>query len=326
MKQVLLSQEIHPEGRKLLDKRFDVSTVTNPDEKTVASMAKNADAIVLRTNLKITKSIILNAPKLKIISRTGAGVDNIDIDTATKQGILVCNLPGVNNVSVCEHTISMMLCLAKQLAYMDKSVRNGNWKARRSNLSVEMDGKILGVVGLGKIGALVAKKCHNAFNMKILAFDPYLKDKFQNSEYEFVDDLKTLFRNSDFITLHCPDTPQTRGMVTEDLLYSMKKTAYLINAARGSLMDERALVKVLKEKRIAGAGIDVFTQEPPSPDNELLKLENIMLSPHSAALTKEASERMAVKAVEAVIDYFEGRQPKYIFNHDELLKRNIISE
>jgi D-3-phosphoglycerate dehydrogenase len=218
----------------------------------------------------------------------------------------------------------MIMHLAKQLSFMDRAVRDGNWKARNSNLSVELEGKVLGIVGMGNIGALVAKKCHDGFGMKILAYDPYVKERFKDYDYEFTDTLERLFKESDFITLHCPDTPQTKGMITRDLIYSMKTTAYLINAARGGVIDEQALIDALKEKRIAGAGLDVFQEEPPAPDNELLKLDNVILSPHSAALTKEATIRMSAEAAQAVVDYFEGRQPKYIYNITELKNRGLI--
>ncbi|NNG67848.1 hydroxyacid dehydrogenase [Caldanaerobacter subterraneus] len=325
MKKVLLSEEIHPDGRKILEEK-GIEIITAPDvkEETLISMVRDVEAIIVRSKAKITKGIIENAPKLKIISRTGAGVDNIDVNAATEKGILVCNLPAVNSLSVAEHTIAMILHLAKQLSLMDQAVRNGNWEMRNSNISVEVEGKTLGIVGMGNIGSLVAKKCHDGLGMKIVAYDPYVKEKFKDYDYRFVDSLEELFKESDFVTLHCPDIPETRGMITRELIYSMKPTAYLINVARGTVIDEQALIEALKEKRIAGAGLDVFQQEPPSRDNELLRLENVILSPHSAALTKEATVRMAVEAVQAVIDYFEGRQPKYIYNYKMLKEKGYI--
>jgi D-3-phosphoglycerate dehydrogenase len=324
MIKVLLSEEIHPEGKKILEGRFEVLVAPDRSEQTLISMVKDVDAIILRTTSKITRKVIENAPKLKIISRTGAGVDNVDVEAATERGILVCNLPAVNNISVCEHVIALIMHLAKQLSFMDKAVRTGNWKARNSNVSVELEGKVLGIVGMGNIGALVAKKCHDGLGMKILAYDPYVKEKFKDYDYEFTDSLERLFKEADFITLHSPKTPETKGMITRELIYSMKPTAYLINAARGGIVDEQALIDALKEKRIAGAGLDVFQQEPPPSDNELLRLDNVILTPHSAALTKEATIRMAVEAAKAVVDYFEGRRPKYIFNINELKNRGLL--
>jgi len=310
MTKVLLSQEIHPSAKKLLEDKFEVVTAPDTTQETLIEMVKDVDAIILRTTSKITREVIENAPKLKIISRTGAGVDNVDLEAAEEKGIIVCNQPGVNNVSVAEHAVAMILHLSKQLSLMDASVRGGNWSIRNKNLAVEINGKTLGVVGMGKIGSLVAKLC-NALGMKILAYDPYASDELKQ-QYEFTT-LENIFKESDFVTIHCPNTPETKGMITEALLNSMKPTAYLINTSRGDVVDEAALIKVLKEKRIAGAGLDVFHKEPVNSDNELLKLDNVILSPHSAAMTKEATIKLAVGAVNAVIDFFEGKTPKYIY-------------
>lgn len=310
MTKVLLSQEIHPSAKKLLEEKFEVVTAPDTTQETLIEMVKDVDAIILRTTSKITKEVIDNAPKLKIISRTGAGVDNIDLKAAAERGIIVCNQPGVNNVSVAEHAVAMILHLAKQLSKMDAAARNGNWGIRNKNLAIEVNEKALGVVGMGKIGSRVAKMC-SALGMKILAYDPYVSEELKQ-QYEFTT-LERLFKESDFVTLHCPNTPETKGMITEALLYSMKPTSYLVNTSRGDVVDEAALIKVLKEKRIAGAGIDVFHQEPVSLDNELLKLDNVILSPHSAAMTREATINVAIGAVNAVIDFFEGRTPKYIY-------------
>jgi len=154
--------------------------------------------------------------------------------------------------------------------------------------------------------------------MKIKAYDPYVKDQFADTDYTFCDDLKTLFEESDFITLHCPNIPETKGMVTRELLYAMKPDAYIINAARGGIIDEDALVDALKEKRIAGAGLDVFEKEPVDTDHPLLHMVNVIVSPHSAALTKEATLRMAVEAAQAVDDLFSGKMPQYIYNRQAL--------
>lgn len=314
MKKILLSQEIHPFGRKLLDDKFEVVTAPDCTIETMLNLSKDVNAIILRTTSKVTREVIEKARILEIISRTGAGVDNVDVQAATEKGIYVCNLPAVNNLSVCEHAISLMMTLAKQLPYMDKAVRSGNWKARNANTSVELEGKILGIIGMGNIGSIVARKCHQGLGMKILASDPYVKEKFKDYDYKFCDSLDGLFREADFISIHCPNLAETKGMVTRELLFSMKPEAYLINTARGGVIDEEALIQVLSQKRIAGAGLDVFEKEPPDPDNPLLKMDNVVLSPHAAALTKEASIKMSVEAAQAVVDFFEGIQPKYIYN------------
>jgi D-3-phosphoglycerate dehydrogenase len=245
-------------------------------------------------------------------------VDNVDIEAATEKKILVCNLPRANNLSVCEHAISLIMTCAKQLEYMEDGVRQGNWKARNAGTPVEIEGKTLGVVGMGHIGSLVAKKCHDGLGMKILAYDPYVVEKFKDYDYRFCGSLEELFKQADFVTLHCPNIPETKGMVTRELLFAMKPSAYIINTARGGVIVEKALIDVLKENRIAGAGLDVFEKEPPDADNPLLNMVNVVVTPHSAALTKEASVRMSVEAAKAVDDYFSGKMPDYIYNRNQL--------
>jgi D-3-phosphoglycerate dehydrogenase len=314
MTKILLSQEIHPEGRKIIDGKFDIVLPPDTSQASLEAAVRDVEGIILRTTSAVTRKVIESAPKLKIVSRTGAGVDNVDIAAATERGILVCNLPAVNNLSVAEHAVAMIMSLAKALPAMDKAVRVGEWKFRNTNAAVELEGKTLGIVGMGNIGSLVAKKCRHGLGMRVLAYDPYVADRFKDEDYEFSPTLDRVFAEADFVTLHCPNIPETRGMITRDLLYSMKSGACFVNCARGGVVDEGALIDLLKEKRIAGAGIDVFETEPPAPDNGLPGLDNVILSPHAAALTKEASIRMSVEAARAVEDYFAGRLPKYIYN------------
>ena len=318
MKKILLSQKISDAGMAVIKDKYDVVIAPDCSKETMLALSKDASAIILRTTSKVDRDVIENAEKLEIVSRTGAGVDNVDIAAASGKGILVCNLPRANSLSVGEHAIALMMACAKQLPYMQEGVRQGNWKARNAGTPVEVEGKTLGVVGMGHIGSIVAKKCSGSLGMKIKAYDPYVKDQFADTDYAFCDDLKTLFKESDFITLHCPNIPETKGMVTRELLYAMKPDAYIINAARGGIIDEDALVDVLKEKRIAGAGLDVFEKEPVDTDHPLLHMVNVIVSPHSAALTKEATLRMAVEAAQAVDDLFSGKMPQYIYNRQVL--------
>jgi D-3-phosphoglycerate dehydrogenase len=318
MTKILLSQEIHPQGRKILEGRFDILLPPDTSQEALAGAVREAEGIILRTTSSVTRDVIAAAPKLKIISRTGAGVDNVDVSAATARGILVCNLPAVNNLSVAEHTIAMILSLAKDLSAMDRAVRGGAWKERNAGRAVELEGKTLGVVGMGNIGSLVARKCRLGLGMKILAYDPCTADKFGGGDYEFVPGPEKLFAEADFVTLHCPNTPETKGMISRRLLFSMKNSAWIINCARGGIVDEAALFDALREKRIAGAALDVFSVEPPPLDDGLLKLENVILSPHSAALTQEAAIRMSTEAAAAVADFFSGLRPKYVYNAKEL--------
>lgn len=318
MKKILLSQKINDAGMEIIKDKYEVVIAPDCSAETMLELSKDVNAIILRTTSRVDREVIENAKQLEIISRTGAGVDNVDIEAATERGILVCNLPRANSLSVCEHAIALIMACAKQLPFMQEGVRSGNWKARNAGTPVEIEGKTLGVVGMGHIGSTVAKKCSGSLGMKIKAYDPYVKDKFADTDYIFCDTLNELFETCDFITLHCPNIPETKGMVTRDLLYSMKPGAYIINTARGGVIDEKALVDVLKENRIAGAGLDVFEKEPVDTDHPLLHMDNVIVSPHSAALTKEATLRMATEAVEAVDDYFSGKMPKYIYNRKDL--------
>jgi len=327
MKKVLLPQKIHQAGMNLLEGKVDVVVAPDTSKKTIKNLAKDVHAIILRTGVKIDKEIIQEAKNLKIISRTGAGVDNVDVEEATKRGILVCNLPGVNALSVAEHTVAFILSLAKQLKFMDDATREGNWGARNRYEAVDVRGKILGIVGAGKIGSQVAKICQTGLGMQVIAYDPFVAKGGEIKDgIKFCGKIEEIFEKADFVSIHVTGGPKTRHLITEKLLGKMKKEAYFINTSRGEVVDEEALIKALKEGRIKGAALDVFSQEPPSQDNPLLKMDNVILSPHSASLTKECVARLAEGACQAVLDFFSGKLPKYIFNRKELEEAGFIRE
>jgi D-3-phosphoglycerate dehydrogenase len=315
MKKVLLSQVINPAGMKVLKGKVELVILADTTVETIKKMVVDVEGIILRTNIKVTREIIEAAPYLKIISRTGAGVDNVDVAVATEKGILVCDTPGVNSNSVAEQTLAILLGLAKQLKIMDKAVGEGNWKIRNAGKAVDIEGKTLGLIGIGRIGSLVAYKCRQAFNMKVIAYDPYVK---QAEGIELCSNLDQVFKKADFISIHVPYMEQTHHLVNAKLLNLMKPDAYLINTSRGPLVDEKALIEVLEEGSIAGAGLDVFEKEPPSTDNPLLRFNNVILTPHSSALSRECVMKVHITAAQAVVDFLEGRQPKYIYNKKEL--------
>lgn len=318
MKKILLPEQIIQPGIDLLEEHSDIEIVKAKDtsEEAIIEAGKDVFGIVLRSKAKITRKIIESIPSLKIISRTGAGFDNVDVSAATDNNVMVCNLPGVNNVSVAEHTIGFLFALMKQFPKMDSYVRTGNWKKRSNFISVEMYGKTLGIIGLGKIGYHVMTLA-KGIGMNVLAYDPYVKDKYKD-KVDFCDNIEEIFEKSDAVTVHVPNLPETRGTVTESLLRKMKETAYFINTSRGGIVDEKGLIKVLQEDKIAGAGIDVFENEPINEDNPLIKMDNVILSPHTSGLTKESGLRMTVNAVKQVIDAVEGKVPPYIVNRAEL--------
>ncbi|MDK2903455.1 MAG: D-3-phosphoglycerate dehydrogenase / 2-oxoglutarate reductase [Clostridiales bacterium] len=317
MEKVLLPERIIDEGLELLKDKAEIIITKDASEQSIIDEVSDAFAIILRSKAKITRSIIEAAPKLKVISRTGAGYDNVDVQAATEHNVMVCNLPGINTVAVAEHTISLMLALLKQLPKMDLYVRNGQWGKRSEFISEEAFGKTIGIVGLGKIGREVMFRC-KSMGMHVLVYDPYVENALKDNDIRFCNDVETLFTQSDVITLHVPNIPENKKMVDEHLIRLMKPTAYIINTSRGEVIDQGALTSALKEHRIAGAGLDVFAQEPIEQDDPLLTLDNVILTPHAAALTKESGIKMTVEAVKQVIDCLEGRIPPYIVNRREL--------
>jgi D-3-phosphoglycerate dehydrogenase / 2-oxoglutarate reductase len=320
MSKVLLSQEIHKDAVKLLrEKGFEVIVCPSPEDEEVRKLAFDTDAIIVRTATKLSRETIFSAPNLKVIARTGAGVDNVDVDAATEKNIPVCNTPEANVDSVAEHAIAFMFGLSKYLTFMDTAVRENNFAIRNSYLPVDLEDKVLGLVGFGKIGRKVAQICNKCFKMKIFYYDLFLPENIK-MDFECVrcSKMEEIFSNSDFVSIHIPYTKENHHIVNKDILDLMKKSSFLINTSRGGIIDEEALAVALEEGKISGAALDVFENEPPKADNALLKLKNIILTPHSAALTKESSRRMAMHAAEGVADVLEGKTPKWIFNKDKL--------
>lgn len=320
---VLLSEDINPVGKELLKGKAEIILAPDTTRATAMELVHDATGIILRATTQITAEIISNAPKLKIISRTGVGVDNVDVTAASEKGILVCNFPGMNNITVAEHTIAMIMALSKQVIHMHKSVIAGNWSERFSEQQMEVGGKILGIIGMGQIGYLVAKMCHFGLGMKILAYDPYTRNTIKDDFIIFANQLNDLFKEADFISVHVPSIPETKGIVSREMLELMKQTAYLINTSRGATIDEPSLIEVLKNKKIRGAALDVFCQEPLPQQSPFISMDNVILSPHCAGSTWESNVRIAQGAAQAVLDVIEVRHPdsQYVYNK-ELLNRN----
>ncbi len=313
-KKILIVQPIHERGVQVFDDRFDVRVASDPSVATVVKEIKGVEGVVVRT-APFPREIIEAADALKVIGRHGVGVDNIDVKAATKKGIIVVNTPTANATSVAEHTLTVIGALAKQMTVYNREMRVGQWEIRNSYRAVDLDGKTLGLVGIGRIGSLVARKAAAAFNMKVIAFDPYVApEKAREIGIALVAASDDIFRQADVVSLHTPLTPETRGFVNAARLRLMKSTAYLVNFSRGEVLDEKALYEALKTGVIAGAAIDVFDPEPPLNDNPLFELDNIIVSPHSAALTQECVIRMATGAAEGVVDVLTGRRPQFVVN------------
>lgn len=318
MRRVLIVQPIHESGVALLQEYFDVAVASDPSVETVIREIQGVEGVVVRT-APFTREIMEAAPELKVIARHGVGVDNIDVKAATERGIVVCYTPEANAVSVAEHTLIAMGALAKRVLQHDRATREGRWEVRNEYRAFDLSGKTLGLVGIGRIGSQVARKAQAAFDMEVIAYDPYARPEAAEAlGIALEDDLDRLLSRADVLSLHTPLTPETRGLIDQRRLSLMKPSALLINFARGGIVDEQALYEALKQGTIAGAALDVFEQEPPPADHPLYALDNVLLSPHSAALTAECVVRMATGAAEGVRDVLLGRTPRWVVNPEVL--------
>tara|TARA_B100000579_G_C22834540_1_gene857919 strand:- start:1156 stop:2736 length:1581 start_codon:yes stop_codon:yes gene_type:complete len=300
---ILITDPLSEKGLDILrNHNFDVVYKPNSSPEELFILVNDIDGWLIRSGTKVTSELLENARKLQIIGRAGVGTDNIDIDFATSKGIIVMNVPDGNTISAAEHTMAMLMSLSRNIYLGHFGLMKGEWN-RSSLIGNELQNKILGVVGLGKIGREVIKRALS-YDMKILGFDPYVnKDQFNNEEIEIVG-LDTLVENSDFITLHLPINDNTRNLFNYDKIKKMKKTARIINVARGGIINEIDLVKALNEETIAGAAIDVFENEPIDSSNQIIKAKNILLTPHLGASTIEAKEGVTSSICNQMIDYF----------------------
>ncbi|MEM2178255.1 MAG: phosphoglycerate dehydrogenase [Candidatus Methanomethylicaceae archaeon] len=276
---------------------------------------KDCHALILGIE-KITAEIMDHAKNLIIIARYGVGYDNVDIEAATKRGIIVTYTPHANSTSVAEHTFALILSLLKRIVEANLSIKSGEWIGTKF-AGIELEGKTIGIIGTGAIGRKVAYIA-KGFNMNILLYDIIKDENLEKSLNARYVDLKDLLMNSDIVSIHVPLTLKTHYMINEEELKLMKRNAIIVNTARGGIINEKALTKALKEKWIAGAALDVFEKEPPNKDNPLLKMNNVICTPHSAAFTIDALKRMDMMIVEDVISALRGEKPKYIVNREVL--------
>jgi D-3-phosphoglycerate dehydrogenase len=268
----------------------------------------------LAKHFHVDADLLRRAPNLLIVSSNGAGYDPVDVDACTAAGVLVVNQSGGNAHSVAEHALGMLLTLSKRILEADRALRREANVSRNALMGTEAQGKTIGIVGLGNVGRRIAALCEGLLGMKVLAYDPYLEATEMAARGGEKVELDELLRRSDYVSISCPLTRQSRGMIGAREFALMQPHAYFITTARGFIHDEAALLEALRDKRIAGAGLDVWAKEPPPPDHPLLQFDNVLASPHTAGVTKEARENMGRIAAEQLLDALDGKRPPRIIN------------
>ena len=302
MKKVLVSDKMAPEAVEIFRKapgiEVDVKTNLTPDE--LKDVIRNYDALAIRSATKVTKAVIDNADKLSVIARAGVGLDNVDTAAATKRGIVVMNTPDGNTITTGEHTIAMMLSLARQIPQATASMKAGKWEKNKF-MGHEFCNKTLGIIGTGRVGATVANRAQG-LKMNVVAYDPYISPEAAANMGISLVTLDEIFTNSDFITVHTPLTKDTEGIVNAAAFARMKKGVFIINCARGGIINEKDLYDALVSGKVAGAAIDVFEEEP-TKNIELISLENVICTPHLGASTDEAQTNVAIAVAEQIVAY-----------------------
>jgi len=314
MLKILVSDKLAEEGLNLLRSMDDVEVTvkTGLSEDELAEIIGEFDGLIIRSGTKVTAKVLEKSGKLRGIARAGVGVDNVDVPVATNKGIIVMNTPDGNTISAAEHTIALMMALSRHVVAGCTSLKAGRWD-RKLFMGTQLMGKTLGVIGLGRIGMAVARR---ALGMKmiVIGYDPLASpETAEETGIQICENLEDICKQSDYITLHCPVTDETRGMINGKLLGKMKPTARIINVARGAVIDEKALYDALAAKKIAGAALDVFAQEPPA-NRRFEELENCVVTPHLGASTEEAQIEVAVDAAAELVDALRGTQMRNALN------------
>lgn len=304
MPKVLVSDKLSEKGMAILKgaKGLEVTLKTGLSPEELRKEVRSYDGLIIRSATKVTKDIIEAAGALKVIARAGIGVDNVDLDAATKKGIVVMNTPSGNAVTTAEHAIAMMFAVSRKIPQATLSIRSGKWEKGKF-MGSELCNKVLGIVGVGNIGRIVADRAVG-LKMKVVGYDPFISPEAAEKIGVELVDLEELYRRADFITVHTPLNEKTRGLIGRSAFQKMKKGVTIINCARGGIVNESDLVSAIKEGIVAAAALDVFEVEPPSPGNPLLQMDQVIYTPHLGAATNEAQENVAVEVAELVVDYF----------------------
>ncbi len=314
MMKVLVSDPLPDVGLEVLNKAADIDVDVRvglkPDE--LKEIVRGYDGLILRSGTKVTADVIEAADRLKIIGRAGVGVENIDVDAASQRGIVVMNTPGGNNVTTGEHTISLMMALARHIPQAVASVKSGKWN-RQKFTGVELCNKTLGVIGLGNVGRIVAERALG-LRMKVLGYDPFIPAEAAARMGVESASLDAIYARADFITVHVPLIEETRGLINRETIARMKNGVRIINCARGGIVDEDDLAEAIKEGKVAGAAVDVYVEEPPGPDHPLVQLEQVVTTPHLGASTDEAQLNVSIAVAEQVRDYLVDGVIRYAVN------------
>ncbi|MFZ1039352.1 MAG: glyoxylate reductase [Candidatus Bathyarchaeia archaeon] len=328
---VYVTRELPERGLKTIKERFDAEVwpeYAPPPKKTIIEKAKDVDALATLLSDKIDAEVFDAAPKLKMIAQLAVGFDNVDVQEATKRGIYVSNTPEVLTDTTADFAWTLLMALARRVVEADKYVRMGKWKVGWHPAMLQgrdVYGATMGIVGAGRIGYAVAKRA-TGFSMKILFYDVIPRPEMEKDFGAKKVDLDELLKQSDFVSVHVPLMKETHHLINAEKLRLMKKTAYLINNSRGPVVDEKALYEALNEGRIAGAGLDVFEQEPTSLANPLLKLDNVVVAPHISSASYETRSKMAEMVADNLIAFFEGKKPPNLINPDVLKVRPLTRQ
>lgn len=316
MAKILLIQHMyHPDGEAILRAGSEVVVASDDSLDRLLPHLEGAEAIIARSPAQVRAEVIAAASRLRVVSTSGFGTDNIDIPAATAAGVMVVNNPGSAENSVAEHTVALVLAMAKKLTWSDAAVRSGrSWDFRSGFNAIELKGRTLGVIGFGRIGREVARKLHEGFGMDVVAYDPMLDVTMVAPWVRRAASLEELLAQADVVSIHCALTPETRHLFNQRTLSLMRPGALLVNTSRGPVVDEVALAGALRDGALGGAGIDVYESEPPAADNPLFEVENAILTAHTAGLTIESARKLALSAAAQVLATLDGVRPANLVN------------
>ncbi|MGH7848565.1 MAG: phosphoglycerate dehydrogenase [Candidatus Binatia bacterium] len=310
---ILVSDSLASQGLDVLKKAgFEVTVKTGLNAPELKQTLGDYDGLVIRSGTKVTAAVLEAADSLKVIGRAGVGVENVDVEAASKKGIVVMNTPGGNNVTTAEHTITLMLSLARHIPQSVASLKSGQWK-RDKFMGVELCNKTLGIIGIGNVGRIVAERAQG-LRMKVIAYDPFVLPEAAAQLGTELVGLEEIFTRSDLITVHVPLTEETRGLINRAAFAQMKDGVRIINCARGGIVDENDLLEALRSGKVAGAALDVFVEEPPSPNHPLLQSDHVIATPHLGASTDEAQLNVAIAVCEQIVDFLQRGIVRYAVN------------